>query len=439
MIIDEDWAHEVGQVRSELGEIDLIYKDFDHIYNRLYDIEDIISDEQRNKIVKSVEKVRSIVVKAEDAFRTITKSPKAPSRKPIKHSTPIGDKKREMQRISTDIARLSVRIRNIGQSVDDFENVPATDIAETFEKASEQLRKVFVQFEKLIPESIQRYNAIMEQMELDEGLKDWAKKAIAGIALAGAAMTATPAQGKVIVKADKGHHELAKKLATVVNQAVGNEYDVQVVQKGKAQQLNIIKGGKVLATVDHIFGKDLQFTQAKIFDKDEANTRGSGGHSPRDMAVMVSQSFEKLATESLDEAKKKKKKLKRLLAPFYGSGNGTSGATIPPFRTNMSNVKLGPSLPGPTGMNAPQYGTLPAGPTAPMVSSIDADWDNCIAENFHLCLVCRGKKSHNGKPCKMCNTEWKSKSVTSVEETMIDGGDKDNTTWFQGFDRGWDL
>jgi hypothetical protein len=39
--------------------------------------------------------------------------------------------------------------------VDDFENVPTSDVAETFEKASEQLRKVFVKFEKLIPESIQ--------------------------------------------------------------------------------------------------------------------------------------------------------------------------------------------------------------------------------------------------------------------------------------------
>jgi len=232
---EESWAKEVGQIKSELGELDDIYKDFDSIYNRLGRIGDIAPQEETDKIIKAIEKVRGVVINAEDKFRQITDQMKAPSRSPIKQSTPIVDPKREMERISTDIGRLSVRVRNIGQSVDDFENVKVSDVAETFEKASEQLRKVFVKFEKLIPESI---------------------------------------------------------------------------------ELNI-----------------------------------------------------------LDEAKKKKKKkLKTMLAAFYGKGDGTSGATIPPFRTNMSNTKLGPSLPGPTGINAPQFGTLPAGPTSPMVSS--KDWDD---------------------------------------------------------------
>lgn len=256
--INEDWAHEIGQVKSELGEIDLIYKDFDAIYNRLFDIEDIINDEQRLQITKAMDKARASVIKAEIKFREITNSEKAPSRKPIKHSTPIGDKKKEMQRISTDIAKLSVRVRNIGQSVDDFKDVEATDIAETFEKASEQLRKVFVNFEKVMPENKEIFNNLEESK------------------------------------------------------------------------------------------------------------------------------------------KKKKKKLRGLLGAFYGKGNGVSGATMPPFRTNMSNIKLGPSLPGPTGVNAPQFGTLPAGPTAPMVAS--KDWDN-LSDNMlkedtlsNSCTVSREKR-----------------------------------------------
>jgi hypothetical protein len=69
--------------------------------------------------------------------------------------------------------------------------------------------------------------------------------------------------------------------------------------------------------------------------------------------------------EVLVEKKKKKRKKKGAqyaLAPFYGRGDGTSGATMPPFRapTNGPTPKLGPSLPGPTGINAPQFGTLAA-------------------------------------------------------------------------------
>lgn len=63
-----------------------------------------------------------------------------------------------------------------------------------------------------------------------------------------------------------------------------------------------------------------------------------------------------------------------------------------------------------------------------------------LKENFHLCLVCNGTgKTKADQPCKMCGAEWKSKGVSSVEETMIDGGSADNSASFSGFDKSWDL
>jgi hypothetical protein len=66
--------------------------------------------------------------------------------------------------------------------------------------------------------------------------------------------------------------------------------------------------------------------------------------------------------------------------------------------------------------------------------------NEALKENFHLCLVCGGTgKTKSGQPCKICQAEWRSTPVTSFEQTMVDGGGKDNTDTFAGFDRGWDL
>jgi hypothetical protein len=163
--IEEDaWAKEVGSVRSELGEIDEIYKDFEHIYSRLDGNVDIIIGEEIFKLIKMVDKAFGMVMKAEEGFRAITKSPKPPSRTPIKHSVPTLDPKKELERLSADIAKLSVRVRNVGQASDEFENVAVSEVAETFEKASEQLRKTFVRLEKLIPEDVQNEGSTLSEM-----------------------------------------------------------------------------------------------------------------------------------------------------------------------------------------------------------------------------------------------------------------------------------
>jgi hypothetical protein len=162
-ISEDAWAKEVGSVRSELGEISEIYKDFDHIYSRLDSNIDIVEISEIGKLTKMVDKAFDMVMRAEQAFREITKSPKAPARAPIKHSTPTLDPLKELQRLSSDIAKLSVRVRNVGQASDEFENVQVSDVAETFERASEQLRKTFVRIEKLIPESREHSGDVMSE------------------------------------------------------------------------------------------------------------------------------------------------------------------------------------------------------------------------------------------------------------------------------------
>jgi hypothetical protein len=138
------------------------------------------------------------------------------------------------------------------------------------------------------------------------------------------------------------------------------------------------------------------------------------------------------------ESKKKKKKRKTALAAFYGKGDGRSGATMPPFRapTNGPTPRLGASLPSPvTGINAPQFGTMPA---APMVA-----WRDEIAtlfeSNFHVCLVCNGNRvMKNNVACPLCSQIDSSVQVSPLE-TCVNGGGVDNTNNFMGFDVPWDL
>lgn len=525
-LFEKDWAHEVGQVKAELGEIEEIYKDFDAIFNRILDIEDVLDREHITKLIRSMERIRLNLIRAENSFRSITNSAKAPNRNPIKHSTPVADPKKEMQRISTDIAKLSVRVRNIGQSVDDFENVPTSDVAETFEKASEALRKIFVQFEKLIPENFELSSNLLEAEESTLDLTNfadalqWAEKNVpdafsdseeyiesviherirdyiykykqvtskptitlyraivlkkdmsnlnlknigshwsfeekgagsyglnramrkdeteftfTGVAQTkdidweygftsflyygeeqwecalnpGAKVTLTHVDKKALPKPMigvvgsklmgedfKNINDLKEEKSNPIIAYHGgnspiNKFDKNFSAQGvfwfSDNKDKILKGESGAASTKYLMTVELNVKNPagwKEYERDSLDRIEQDGFDSikldddwivfdsKKIKVIKAEKVEDLKESDLEEAKKKLKKIKKMLAPFYGRGNGVSGATMPPFRTNMSNTKLGPSLPGPTGQNAPQFGTLPAGPTAPMVSS--KDWD----------------------------------------------------------------
>jgi hypothetical protein len=160
---------------------------------------------------------------------------------------------------------------------------------------------------------------------------------------------------------------------------------------------------------------------------------------------------------TFSEAKKKKKKT--AMATFYGKGDGKSGATMPPFRDPSGNAsaKLGPSKPGPTGMNHPMYGTLPAGPTAPMVTS-DSSFEDALSqfqntilalgESMHVCLVCNGSGHLGGTGCPICSVQWNSDRARTPEEsasewrdngTVVVSRESSDAALFAGLNRGWDL
>jgi hypothetical protein len=146
-IKEASWASEVGALRSELSEIQSIYTDFDSIASRIIKLPEF-DVKAKKSLLMLLNKARGLVFAAEIQFREITKSPKAPARSPIEMSAPSKDMKKELQRISLDLSMLSVKIRNIGQATDEFENVKVSDVAETFEAASEIVRRAFVKFNK---------------------------------------------------------------------------------------------------------------------------------------------------------------------------------------------------------------------------------------------------------------------------------------------------
>jgi hypothetical protein len=140
----------------------------------------------------------------------------------------------------------------------------------------------------------------------------------------------------------------------------------------------------------------------------------------------------------LAEAKKKKiakKKQRFAFAPFYGRGDGTSGATIPAFRpaihTTGSQSSHGPSLPGSGGINSP---SVPSGANAGMglVSSKQKTKKNDLKEATHICLVCSNTGKVMNLDCSVCGpkSKWKSKRFSyQTKEQPKDFYSKDPTNF----------
>ncbi|MGL4400160.1 MAG: hypothetical protein ACRCXD_09855 [Luteolibacter sp.] len=160
MILSEDaFIKEIGKIRSELGEIQEIYDDFQSLTLRIMEIRDDIPGEAMatSKIVGRVTSLLTralgLVEQAEEELLLVSGSPKKPRRNPPPYARQ-GDKiLKEMERISYNIGMLSVRIRNIGQatSADDIKRLQIQSSRDKFEKASEIVRQAFVAWEKILP------------------------------------------------------------------------------------------------------------------------------------------------------------------------------------------------------------------------------------------------------------------------------------------------
>ena len=147
--LDEmSWATEVGDVRAELGEIEKCYQDYAQLLARMQGVDDQTGQAAFTTVRRRLEKGLALVVAAEAEFRQITNSPKAPRRNAIKQTALSSDLRTELVRISTDIGKLSVRVRNIGQDTAHFKVLKVDHVRQTFEQASEIIRRSFVAFEK---------------------------------------------------------------------------------------------------------------------------------------------------------------------------------------------------------------------------------------------------------------------------------------------------
>lgn len=133
---EDAWAKEVGYVRSELSEIDLVLADIGVMKSRL-------SGPAQNLIINAEKMIVSAKADLEAIGGLDVRH--APRRDPIALSRAPSP-----AQLSTDIGKLSVRVRNIGQDTADFENVNIISARQKLEKASDKIRKAFVEFEKTL-------------------------------------------------------------------------------------------------------------------------------------------------------------------------------------------------------------------------------------------------------------------------------------------------
>jgi hypothetical protein len=158
-ITEDGYIKELGKIRSELGEIQEIYDDFQSLTLRIMELRDNIPGEAKKngqvvgRVSSLLTRALALVEESEEELLLLTGTPKKPRRSPPPYATKGKDVLKEMARISYNIGMLSVRIRNIGQatSADDIKKLQIQSTRDRFEKASEIVRQAFVAWEKIIP------------------------------------------------------------------------------------------------------------------------------------------------------------------------------------------------------------------------------------------------------------------------------------------------
>lgn len=158
-IQENSYIKDLGKIRSELGEIQEIYDDFQVLTLRIMDIRDKIPGDHKmtskvvNRVSSLLTKGLTLVEDAEEELLLLTGSAKKSRRSPPPYASEGKNVLKEMERISYNIGLLSARVRNIGQatSADDIKKLSIQGVRDKFEKASELLRQAFVAWEKLLP------------------------------------------------------------------------------------------------------------------------------------------------------------------------------------------------------------------------------------------------------------------------------------------------
>lgn len=147
-IVEDAYIQEIGKIRSELGEIGKIYADYDALLEKLWFLGS--EDENVKKAEAHLKKGLQIVGAVENDLHQLTKTGKEPVRSPIKQLELSGDLEKDKERLSDNFARLAVRIRNVGQTLESLSNIDMKSVVSRLEKAYLIVRRAFVLFDRIV-------------------------------------------------------------------------------------------------------------------------------------------------------------------------------------------------------------------------------------------------------------------------------------------------
>ena len=149
---EQGWPFEVSKVKQEIGELYHVYTDFATLLSRIGWIMEHIPDQKKHHAKKAMAMLKNdmkMLFALEMDLRNITKDKKPPARNPIQQQPRSDSLKTEFAQVSTDVAKLSARIRNVGQSMDTIRSIDMSGYMDRLEKISDKLRKAWVEFYKI--------------------------------------------------------------------------------------------------------------------------------------------------------------------------------------------------------------------------------------------------------------------------------------------------
>lgn len=146
-MVEDAYIQEIGKVRSELGEIEQIYADYEALLKKM---RTLAGNKEVDIALKYIEKGVKLLRTVDDDLRLLTKSSKESKRSPIEQLELTGNLKQDVIRLSDNIARLAVRIRNVGQSLLKVDKIDLKSVVARLEKAYLITRKAFVLFDNAV-------------------------------------------------------------------------------------------------------------------------------------------------------------------------------------------------------------------------------------------------------------------------------------------------
>lgn len=149
-MVEDAYIQEIGKIRSELGEIEQIYADYEALLKKVQAVRQSSGKEEHvDSALRYVANGVKLLRTVDEDLRKLTQTSKESKRSPIDQLELTGDLKRDVVRLSENFARLAVRIRNVGQELQKVGKIDLESIKARLEKAYLTTRRAFVMFDKV--------------------------------------------------------------------------------------------------------------------------------------------------------------------------------------------------------------------------------------------------------------------------------------------------